>query len=182
MIHSPLYRPIPEAFVPPNGTCGSLLIGWSLTWTIPASIRSATSRAREIRSECTDAASPYSVSFASSTASSSSLNGTTGATGPKCSLHAAAISFLISESTVGSTNRPSASPPSSSVAPCSTDCSMYARMSSRSASLIIGPTIVSSSRGSPTASSAARSTSRSTYSSRISSWTRWRLIEMQICP
>jgi len=38
----------------------------------------------------------------------SSENGITGATGPKCSLHAVGMSFVQSERTVGSTNRPSA--------------------------------------------------------------------------
>src|SRR5207244_6075834 len=42
----PPKRPNPLSLTPPKGICGSSPTGWSLTWTIPASISWASARPR----------------------------------------------------------------------------------------------------------------------------------------
>jgi hypothetical protein len=79
----PPKRPNPLALTPPNGIWGSSWTVASLTWQIPLSIRWATSSAPGTSWLKTAAASPYSVSLATRTASSTPSTVTIEASGPK---------------------------------------------------------------------------------------------------
>src|SRR5439155_20897951 len=65
----PPKRPKPLSLTPPKGICGSSATGWSLTWTMPASIRCASASPRSASLVMIPDASPYDVAFARSTAS-----------------------------------------------------------------------------------------------------------------
>ena len=78
----PPKRPQPEFLTPPNGICGSSCTVEELTWQMPDSIRRATSSAAGTSAPKTAAARPYSVSFATRTASSAPSTATSATTGP----------------------------------------------------------------------------------------------------
>jgi hypothetical protein len=82
----PNLAPVPEAPIPPNGMFGSSSTVCSLMCTIPVSIRLARSRPRITSLVKMPRDRPYSLSAASSAASSAVLNRSTGATGPNTSL------------------------------------------------------------------------------------------------
>lgn len=93
--------PMPLFFMPPHGLDGSLR-WWSLIQTSPAFRRCATRCARLTLLVQTAAPSPYCESFASATASSSSLNAYAATTGPNTSSVTISMSGVTSVSTVGS--------------------------------------------------------------------------------
>ena len=78
----PPKRPQPESFTPPNGICGSSCTVVSFTWHMPVSSRAATSSAASTSALNTADESPYSVSFATRTASSTPSTTTIDTTGP----------------------------------------------------------------------------------------------------
>src|SRR5215470_19642370 len=67
----PMRVPLPEAPVPPNGTCGSSATVWSLICRRPVLRRLPIAIARPTLAENTPADNPYSLRLARSTASSS---------------------------------------------------------------------------------------------------------------
>src|SRR3954464_4979329 len=79
---APPKRPQPLALTPPNGICGSSCTVVSFTWHIPVSSRRATSRAAGTLELNTADDSPYSVSLATRTASSTPSTETIETTGP----------------------------------------------------------------------------------------------------
>ena len=68
---------------PPNGACGSSATVGPLMWQMPDAIRFDTASARATSRPNTAADSPYSVSLATRTASSTPRTRTIGFTGPK---------------------------------------------------------------------------------------------------
>ena len=87
--------------MPPNGIVASSFTVWSLTWTMPGPDPLGEREAARDRARVDGARSPYSLSLASASASSSVSNTTTGATGPKISSRQAGLSGVTSVSTVG---------------------------------------------------------------------------------
>ena len=83
-LHAPPSRPTPEFLTPPNGVLKSRC-NQVLTQMIPVSILCAISCARFVSPDHTEPASPYSVEFAISIASSSYSNRWMVTTGPKIS-------------------------------------------------------------------------------------------------
>ena len=81
----PCREPVPDSPTPPNGISASSLTVWSLMCTSPDGIRSASSRPFITSRVRMPSDRPYSVPFASATASSRLEKATTGATGPKIS-------------------------------------------------------------------------------------------------
>src|SRR5690348_16847510 len=119
---TPFSRPMPLSLNPPNGTPGPAA-RYALTQTVPALSRAATRWARWTSFVQIPAARPYSVAFASFTASDSSVNVSVLSTGPKISSRTTVASGLSPVSTVGRTKKPpsdvSGPPPSATVAPSS---------------------------------------------------------------
>ena len=151
-------RPTPESLTPPQAHWQApWLKEWSLTQTMPDSIR------RAIRSPFwrslvqTEAPRPNSESLARSIASCSESTTTIGSTGPKISSRMIRISCVTPVSTVGATNLPespatSVGPPQSLVAPEATASSISSTTISYWPSEVIGPISVSHSSGSPSRS------------------------------
>ncbi len=96
----PSSRPKPDCLKPPNGVATRTEL-FELTESTPASTARATRSARAPSRVQIEPESPYGVSFASRTASSSSANGITAATGPKTSSRAIRSSFVASTSVHG---------------------------------------------------------------------------------
>src|SRR5436309_1568753 len=86
----PFSRPNPLAPRPPKGAM-KLTARYVFTHTVPTSRRDDTRSIRRTSSDQTPAASPYGLSFAILTASSSSSKGITDRTGPKISSRAMVI-------------------------------------------------------------------------------------------
>src|SRR5439155_13811205 len=98
----PPKRPQPESLTPPNGICGSSPTGWSLTWTIPASICCASAKPRSVSLVMIPALRPYAVALASAIASSALSASSIAATGPNVSTFASSESSGTSASSVAS--------------------------------------------------------------------------------
>ena len=144
--------------------------------------RWASARPREIEREYTAPASPYSLSFASASASSSVSNTITGATGPKTSSrHAACRASRPRGRSAGRTG-PRARHPRRARAPASTDRRTMPSTRASCCSLTIGPRSTSSRYGSPRRSRRAFSASRPTYASATLRWTMWRPVAKQTWP
>ncbi len=100
---APWREPSPDAFQPPIGSSSARKLSCaSLTQTAPASTRRAISSPRAESLVQTEAARPYSESFASRTASSASATFITGTVGPNVSSVMHDIVWSTSTSTVGS--------------------------------------------------------------------------------
>ena len=125
---------------------------------------------------------PYSLSFASASASSSVSNMITGATGPKISSRHAACSVVTSARTVGPVEQASCLPPTTTRAPASTERRTMPSTRASCCSLTIGPRSTSSRYGSPRRSRSAFSASRSMYASATLRWTMWRPVAKQTWP
>ena len=95
-------RPIPLAFTPPHGACGSAkLEEWSLIDTTPATSSRCSRAAVSVLRVQPLAVSPYSLSLASRIASSSDATAMTGSTGPNVSSRMTRIPWSTPVSTVG---------------------------------------------------------------------------------
>src|ERR1700754_1272640 len=98
----PKRAPIPEVFHPPIGAVVHIRLEiTSLTLTVPQSSCTATSLARSMSLEKTDADRPYGLSLASRTASSTDATFMIGSVGPKVSSVMQVIVWSTSTSTVG---------------------------------------------------------------------------------
>src|SRR6266567_3828475 len=96
----PSSRPKPDCFVPPNGVVTRTEL-FELIERTPVSIARAMRSARAESRVHTDPDRPYGVSLASRTASASSANGMTAATGPNTSSRATRSLFFASTSVGG---------------------------------------------------------------------------------
>ena len=118
-----------------------------------------------------------------SMASSSVLKRNSGATGPKVSSRATAMSAVTSRSSVGSKKLPPSDlPPTITLAPFFTASSMCSWTLAMAALLISGPVVVPASVPSPTFSFFTASASLVAKASYTPSCTRRRLAQTHVCP
>mmetsp|Transcript_19747 Transcript_19747/g.34689 ORF Transcript_19747/g.34689 Transcript_19747/m.34689 type:complete len:341 (+) Transcript_19747:363-1385(+) len=180
--------PSPDSFTPPNGVHSRLIIP-SFNPTIPTSSRSATRQARPMSRVQKYAASPFSVAFASATASSSLSNVRRPTTGPKISSPQHCISSVTCASNVGSKklppfpcSSPRRCPPATSWAPLlRASCTRRSTLST-AAPLISGPTVTPRARPSPTRSRAIAAASFPWKASARARCTRKRFGATQVWP
>ncbi len=153
-----------------------------MTATAPASIRAASRSARSASLLQIEAPSPYSVSFATRTASSSSFTTTIGAMGPKTSSLNTCMFGVGRSTTQGGKNQPRLSGCGSSTtwAPLFFASLSWARRPSRMSFRAMGPRSVDSSMGSPIFISLSRARKCFVNSSATGSMTMNRLAAMQL--